>query len=173
VAEVTPLTAASGVVARRVDAAFAELYASCFDEMVRLATAVGGAAGAEDVVQDAFANLLLRWHRVDDPVRYLRRSVVNGCVGRFRRRRREVLVADHRDGAAAATGDRLEVEALLADLPDRQRAALVLRFTFGLSEQETADALGCRPGTVGSLVHRGLAGLRAQMGPRQGGGEER
>lgn len=158
------MTAVSGVVARRVDPAFAELYAARFDELVRLATAVGGAAGAEDVVQDSFANLLLRWYRVDDPMPYLRRSVVNGCVGRFRRRRREVLVADHRDGVATTAGDRLEIEALLASLPQRQRAALVLRFTFGLSEQETAHALGCRPGTVGSLVHRGLAGLRAQMG---------
>jgi DNA-directed RNA polymerase specialized sigma24 family protein len=37
---------------------------------------------------------------------------------------------------------------------------LVLRFYDDKSEAETADLLGCRPGTVGSLVHRGLAQLK-------------
>ena len=48
----------------------------------------------------------------------------------------------------------------LAALPSRQRAALVLRFYEDLSEADIAVALGCRPGTVKSLLHRGLAELR-------------
>ena len=38
--------------------------------------------------------------------------------------------------------------------------ALVLQFYEGLSQCEIADILGCREGTVASLVHRGLAQLR-------------
>jgi len=48
-------------------------------------------------------------------------------------------------------------------LPDRQRAALVLRFYEDLSEQRIAEVLGCRPGTVKSLVSRGLQALRGEM----------
>ena len=44
--------------------------------------------------------------------------------------------------------------------PEWQRAALVLRFYDDRSEAEAAAVLGCRPGTVGSLVHRGLAQLK-------------
>lgn len=49
---------------------------------------------------------------------------------------------------------------LLDRLPHRQRAAIVLRYYADCSEAETAEALNCRPGTVKSLVARGLATLR-------------
>jgi RNA polymerase sigma factor (sigma-70 family) len=48
----------------------------------------------------------------------------------------------------------------LAKLPYRQRAALVLQYYEGLSQSEIAEVLGCRVGTVASLVHRGLAQLK-------------
>ena len=48
-------------------------------------------------------------------------------------------------------------------LPDRYRAALVLRYYEDLSEADIAAALGCRPGTVKSLLHRGLAKLKEQL----------
>ena len=48
----------------------------------------------------------------------------------------------------------------IAALPYRQRAAIVMRFWHDCSEVEIAAALGCRPGTVGSLIHRALAELR-------------
>lgn len=51
----------------------------------------------------------------------------------------------------------------IAALPDRQRAAIVLRFWHDSSEAEIAAALGCRPGTVGSLIHRALAEVRKVM----------
>jgi RNA polymerase sigma factor (sigma-70 family) len=54
---------------------------------------------------------------------------------------------------------------VLAALPDRQRAAVVLRYWHDLDENQIADALGCRPGTVGSLLHRAIARLREVMEP--------
>jgi RNA polymerase sigma factor (sigma-70 family) len=54
---------------------------------------------------------------------------------------------------------------VLAALPERQRAAIVLRFWHDLSDEEIAAALRCRPGTVGSLLHRGLARLREVIDP--------
>jgi DNA-directed RNA polymerase specialized sigma24 family protein len=42
--------------------------------------------------------------------------------------------------------------------------AIVLRFYDDRSEAEIAELLGCRPGTVKSLIHRGLAKVRKEMG---------
>ena len=68
----------------------------------------------------------------------------------------------------AQLADRDEIWSGLADLPERQRAALVLRFFEDLDDVDTADALGCRVGTVRSLVSRGLAALRDRMDPSAG-----
>jgi DNA-directed RNA polymerase specialized sigma24 family protein len=57
-----------------------------------------------------------------------------------------------------------EALALLAGLPPTQRAALTLRYVHDLTDDEIADALGCRPGTVRSLLSRGRAALRAAHG---------
>jgi RNA polymerase sigma factor (sigma-70 family) len=57
--------------------------------------------------------------------------------------------------------------AALQQLPYRQRAALVLRFYGDLSERDAAAVLGCRTGTVKSLVHRGLAAMREELGVRE------
>ncbi len=53
----------------------------------------------------------------------------------------------------------------LATLNERQRVAVVLRYYEDLSEAEIAVALGCRPGTVKSLLHRGLSQLREVIEP--------
>ena len=59
---------------------------------------------------------------------------------------------------------RSELLDVLATLPERQRAALVLRFYADLPGNEIATILGCREGTVKSLIHRGLARLREEVG---------
>ena len=63
-------------------------------------------------------------------------------------------------GSSFAPAGKDELSDALASLPYRQRAALVLRFYDDLSEADAAAVLGCRPGTIGSLVHRGLAQLK-------------
>jgi len=143
---------------------FDEVFAAELGPMTALATLLcGSRAVAEDVVADAFARLLLRFDRVDRPGAYLRRSVVNGCTG-WRRRSWREQPSDDRDRPDGATHlERAELANALATLPPRQRAAIVLRHWAGLSEAEAASALGCRPGTVSSLTHRGLAALRIEL----------
>jgi len=51
----------------------------------------------------------------------------------------------------------------LGRLSKRQRAALVLRFYEDLPERQVAEILRCRPGTVKSLVSRGLETLRNEI----------
>ena len=145
---------------------FEQTYHRHFADLVRLATMVtGSAAAAEDVVQDAFAKLYLRFDRVEHPGAYLRRSVLNGCTSRFRKHRREHLVDEHADtpDVAGEPSDRLDLARRLDQLPPRQRAVVVLRVHLGIPEAEVAEVLGCRPGTVGSLLHRALATLRIDL----------
>ena len=49
---------------------------------------------------------------------------------------------------------------MLATLPHRQRAVLVLRYYVDLTDEEIARTLGCRIGTVRSLAARAFAALR-------------
>lgn len=136
--------------------------------LVRLAHLLTGSPdAAQDVVQDAFVSAARRWSQVENVDAYLRMAVVNGSLSVHRRTGRE------RDKAArlqnltsVVTVGIPEVDEtwdVLRRLPDRQRAALVLRFYEDLPEAEIAQLIGCRPGTVKSLLHRGLASTRKAL----------
>jgi RNA polymerase sigma-70 factor (ECF subfamily) len=56
-----------------------------------------------------------------------------------------------------------ELAALLAGLPGRYRAAVVLRYVEGLSYAELAETLEQPIGTVKANVHRGVRQLRERM----------
>jgi RNA polymerase sigma factor (sigma-70 family) len=149
---------------REAAASFDDLYRAEQPELVRLAVLlVGSPEVAVDLVQDCFVRLHPRWTKVTDHRAYLRRSVVNACHSHHRGLRRWRRL-DLRPAEPVELGAR-ELSDALAALPHRQRAALVLRFYGGLPDAAIADALGCRPGTVASLVHRGLAALREVIEP--------
>jgi RNA polymerase sigma-70 factor (sigma-E family) len=132
----------------------------------------GNAQHAEELVQETLVRLYPKWERVaaaDVPLAYVRRSLTNGYINHQRRAARREFAyqdvperVDPRDDLSQLA-DRDEIWTRLRDLPERQRAALVLRFFEDLSDEDTAAALGCRVGTVRSLISRGLASLRAQM----------
>lgn len=143
---------------------FSEFYLAHYAALVRLAFVLTSSTElAEDLVQDCFVRLHRHYERLDTPERYARQAVVNACRSHFRRAGRE---RDRRpllyvvDGDAAAGTFAGELHDVLLGLPYRQRAAVVLRYYADLSELEIAEVLGCRPGTVGSLIHRGLERLR-------------
>ena len=62
-----------------------------------------------------------------------------------------------------ALGERDELWRAMRGLSERQRIAIVLRYYEDLSEQRVAELLRCRPGTVKSLVSRGLQTMRDEM----------
>jgi RNA polymerase sigma-70 factor (sigma-E family) len=148
--------------------------------LVRLAVVMlGDRAAAEDVVQEAFLGLHLRWGSLADPSRvlaYLRTSVLNGCRTTLRRQRRRdsaavrAMAADAPiplDGADAWTllgEEHREVLTAIKRLPDRQREAVVLRFYLDMSEEEIARAMQISRGTVKSATFRGMAALGRMLG---------
>lgn len=140
------------------------LYRKEYAKMVRLAHLITGSNEvAEDLVQESFVRL----HRnrpghAQEPAAYLRTVVVNRCRS-WQRRRVLERSRQPRPGPMTVDSDARELLDALATLAPRQRAALVLRFYADLSEADIAVALGCRPGTVKSLLHRGLIQLERMI----------
>ena len=153
-----------------------ELYVRHADDAVRLAYLLtGDRALAEDLVQDAFVRLAGRLVHLRDPDAfdaYLRRTVVNLSNSYFRRRKVERAYLERAKGEASVQPprqdrsfeDRDRMWQAMGRLSQRQRAAVVLRFYEDLSERRVAEILDCRPGTVKSLVSRGLETLRSEIG---------
>jgi len=155
-----------GVQADELDCDFVGLYRECLTPMVRLAWGLTGSENlAEDLVHDAFIRVHAHWDGIVSPRAYLYRTVVNACRSASRRARRERRVEERHTLVEATDLEADELFDALAELPYRQRAALVLRYYEGLSHSEIAVLLNCREGTVGSLVHRGLAQLRRVIEP--------
>jgi RNA polymerase sigma factor (sigma-70 family) len=150
----------------RDDAGFCSVYTGQFAHLVRLAfVTTGGLASAEDLVQDVFVELYRRRGTVSDPVAWLRRATVNRCTSWVRRRvvERKHAGRDQRLPDTALSPDAVAVRAALATLRPRHRAAVFLRYYLDLSEVDIALALGCRPGTVKSLLHRGLTVMKEHL----------
>lgn len=163
-------------------------YRAHFPALMQVAFLMTGSNEvAEDLVQDVFLRCADRIDQLDHPASYLRVAVVNACRSRHRRESR-VTYLDGRpaggepetDGRTARAGtsrrragsdtagpdlsaESLALRQALLRLNDRQRAAVVLRYFAGLSHDEVAAALDCRPATSRSLLHRALIELRGAL----------
>jgi RNA polymerase sigma-70 factor (sigma-E family) len=148
-----------------------DLYVRHAPEGIRLAFLLtGDRVLAEDIVQ-AFTRLVGRLRHLRDPGvfgAYLRRTIVNLATSHFRRRRVERAYLERSATALEAEiNPNQELDATMHEallrLPERQRTAIVLRFYEDLSDVQTAEILRCSPGTVRSLVSRGLKTLRSEL----------
>jgi RNA polymerase sigma factor (sigma-70 family) len=141
---------------------FDVLYQREYAGLVRLAMVlVDNQEQAEEVVQDAFAGLYLRYRAVSSPLAYVRASVLNGSRKVLRRR---ILV--RRYPAQSPVDSELvynHVVDAIRGLPARQRAAVVLRYELQLTDAEIAETLRMPIGTVKSTLHRALARLRLEV----------
>ncbi|MFB7322419.1 MULTISPECIES: SigE family RNA polymerase sigma factor [unclassified Streptomyces] len=128
---------------------------------------------AEDLVQTTLARVYPHWRRLrpDDAEHYVRRALVNTNRSRHRRRRIAHLLLPSLPDTRPAPGDGAGVGSvegydalarLLAELPERQRAVVVLRYCEDLSAEEVAGILGCSVGTVKSQASRALVKLRGR-----------
>jgi RNA polymerase sigma-70 factor (sigma-E family) len=127
---------------------------------------------ADDLVQVAITKLYTRWDRaraMDHTEAYLRTIIVRQFLihrrsGWSRRVSLNGVLPDQAnvqpDPDAA-----VDVNAALVGLPRRQRATIVLRFYCDLTVDQTAEVLGCTPGTVKSQTSKALDSLRRALEP--------
>jgi RNA polymerase sigma-70 factor (sigma-E family) len=131
----------------------------------------GDRESARDLVQEVLTRALIKWDRieaVDQPYAYVRRMLTNEHLS-WRRRRRVPTVSLRDDPGPPVDPPPPpddQMWRLLAGLPRQQRAVLVLRYYEGLTDQEIAGVLGCRPVTVRSNASRALAALRIEIAER-------
>jgi RNA polymerase sigma-70 factor (sigma-E family) len=149
------------------------LYERHAPEAMRFAYLLtGDGALAEDLVHDAFLRMFGRFRDLRNPDAfhwYLRKTVVNLARSHFRHVKVEREYVAREAGRPVPRpndgdlGERDAMRAALAVLSARQRAAIVLRYYEDLTEAQTAEVLGCRIGTVKSLVARGRERLREEL----------
>ena len=142
---------------------WAELYDRAFPQVYRaLVAATFDRERALDGLHDAFEEGL-RHPPPDD-------RNLEGWLYRvaLRKTRRGIFRSQRESGRAEATTtddvaavlDRLEVGRLLGLLTERQRAIVVAHYYLGLTQEEIADALDIRRGTVSATVSQSLARMR-------------
>jgi RNA polymerase sigma-70 factor (ECF subfamily) len=143
---------------------------------------MGDADDAEDVAQETFVRAYLSLNRFDAsrPLRpWLMQITANlsrnrrrslgrywGALQRFFQASDTHSLSPAADTTGAAVQHRLEAAQLwqaVRQLPSGAQDTVYLRYFLGLSEAETADALGVAPGTVKSRMHRALQRLRTLL----------
>ncbi|MFD6151384.1 SigE family RNA polymerase sigma factor [Streptomyces sp. NPDC060243] len=137
----------------------------------------GDQYAAEDLVQSCLERAFVAWRRVSvaqDPDAYVRRIMINTHARRYRKGLKEYLSRSdepalgrdlpQRGDDMAQAVERSDLVAALAQLPFRQREAVVLRYWEDLSETQTAAAMGCSVGAVKSNAARGITRLRSAVG---------
>jgi RNA polymerase sigma-70 factor (sigma-E family) len=151
------------------EAAFRDYVVSRGGALLRMALQLtSNRADAEDLLQAALAKTYLAWSRIHDRAAldsYVKRAMVNTQISWWRRRRVEEYPTDELPDQAVSdqllpTDVQDSVRNALDRLPQRMRAAMVLRYYEDMTEPEIADALGVSRGTVKSTVSRAVARLR-------------
>jgi RNA polymerase sigma-70 factor (sigma-E family) len=151
------------------EAAFREYVTARGGALLRIGLLLtGNWADAEDLLQAALAKTYLAWDRIQDRAAldsYVRRAMINTQISWWRRRRlEEYPTGDIPDCAVTDHGPPNDLQdavlRALDRLPQRMRAAVVLRYYEDMTEPEIADALGMSRGTVKSTVSRAVAKLR-------------
>jgi RNA polymerase sigma-70 factor (sigma-E family) len=147
---------------------FSDFVTSRYAGLVRTAYLLVGDRGhAEDLVQSALVRCYAGWDKLAGPQvaeAYTRTTMIRLAQRWGRRRwRGEVPSADVPDSPDSPflVEQSLDLRRALVGLSWAQRSVLVLRYFDDLTEQQTAQVLGCSVGTVKSRASRGLAQLRA------------
>lgn len=130
----------------------------------------GSSSTADDLVQEVLVRVHRRWSLISgDPTSYARVAVTREFLSWRRQRWRTVVPwgdAPPEVPSVDTTDDGPDpvLWAAVQQLPRQQRAALVLRYYLDRTDVETAEILGCRPGTVRTHLSRALTALRCQLG---------
>ena len=143
------------------------LYRERYEHFTRVAAAVAGDGEAgRDAVQLAFATAVRKRtsFRGTGPLEaWLWRIVVNEARRLARERRPTPLEGAPEPTMNGSVPDELGLRAWIAALPDRQRAALFLRYYADLDYRTIAEVLGVQVGTVSATLSAAHTTLRKAL----------
>jgi RNA polymerase sigma factor (sigma-70 family) len=155
---------------RSLDAAFSSFCSEEYPKLVgSLSLICRSIHEVEDIAQEALARTYRDWKKVQNlgsPSAWTHRVAINLARSRYRRLRVQLRYryklsqeqsAEHVEQEPLAT---LAFKDLVADLPPRQKSALVLRYFLCLSVREVAYVMDCSEGTAKSLIHKAISSLR-------------
>lgn len=151
----------------RLDDALAAVCAREYPRLVGLlALRVGDRHAAEELAQDALAELCRKWPDIDRPAAWLTTVALNRSRSWLRRRFAEQRAyrrhgPDEPNQPTPDTAGAIAVREAVSRLPRRQQEVVILRYYEGLSVAETAAVMGCAEGNVKALSHRALRRLEA------------
>ena len=155
-----------------------ELFDSQESPLLRYAfSLVGRRAVAEEIVQDAFLQLHVRWDEVDSPQEWLFRTVRNRAYNYCRDNKRVVLNKDDQPMPTANIEDEtpeammLRMEAagalrqIIQELSESDRRLIELKYFDGLKYRDIAEQTGLSIGNVGYRLHHILKELAGKLRP--------
>jgi RNA polymerase sigma-70 factor (ECF subfamily) len=127
---------------------------------------------AHEFASEAFARLLTRLNKIDDPVGYLYVITANLVRDHWRRTSRERkalrLEANALSGPADEASGSVEIRDLVDALPDRLRVPVLLHYFADFSVREVSRLTGRPEGTVKSDLFAARSALRSAMGSTHG-----
>jgi RNA polymerase sigma-70 factor (ECF subfamily) len=137
----------------------------------------GDPEAAWDIAQETFLRAWKkrqRLRKVSNVPGYIFRIASNLSIDHLRRKARAPnpepefweMQEDDRPGAPAGVAEEeslIRIRRALLRLTDRERDAFLLKHWEGMKIREVADSLGCREGTVKSLIHRAVGKLRKEL----------
>jgi RNA polymerase sigma-70 factor (ECF subfamily) len=143
--------------------------------LLRFATSLVGAAQAPDVVQDTFLELCKQDNaRVEGHLAaWLFTVAKNRALDWLRRSGRSEALPEGENMESPDSGPQnkverrqtlTRVERLVGELPEREREAVLLRFSGGLSYQEIAQTMELSVSNVGFILHSAMKTIRAELG---------
>jgi RNA polymerase sigma-70 factor, ECF subfamily len=151
---------------------FEDLFRRHYGEVVRsMRLMVGDHERAEELAQEAFTRACRHWRRVsrlDNPAAWVYVVACNEARRSWRRERRAASTVGGPatklvENSGQTVDDVLDVRAALAQLTERQRAAVVLRYVADLPLADIAEVMGCATGTVKATLHQALARMRVEL----------
>lgn len=159
---------------------FETWYEAEYPRLVNTLALVTGDRGlAAEAAAEACTKALARWDRVrvmSRPGGWIYRVALNEARRRQKRAAREHALLMAESATAPVVSPPVEGDpdlwAAVADLPDRTRAAVVLRYVADLTESDVARALGVRRGTVATMLRRAHATLATRLAPQATSNEQ-
>jgi RNA polymerase sigma factor (sigma-70 family) len=131
-----------------------------------LAVTLGDRDLAAEAADEALTRAYLRWDRLqqlDNPAGWVYRVGLNWARSVVRRNRGPIKVVHESVSVEQPGLADAELHEALVGLTVKHRSVVVCRFLLGRSEQQTADALDLRAGTVKSRLHRALKELEERL----------